>query len=413
MRAMALPAGIESITLPGAGDPVARMAIPQRYASVPSSLVTSSLLDALVTVARERWGHDDILIDSQLVEVRPGVYPGIPVWSAAPSTGSGVLVACLADEPLLEFSAADDVAVAPAAAVLHLPDGCRLRFRNPQKSQWVAVVLLRPRAGLTTLNRLRHCARVFTARPQVHTATWPAWASTDDFTFSSSFDELAAMPVFSDADIGKEPSFAGASYAFARQVGGPIVQAWLDRLPDDWRDDADLIIAAGRNELSPGWSPALLTWHMDGTSRCAKRADGTPDLRHPGRKARQLAACVGRASPTALLRGPVTVPEIPVGTPADLGQGVWQHRIGEQIAAGLVTATMAPRDRLFHYGWGGFHSCSVAQERGWRCFIKAMRGRGDTPSDRIVERGAIAWPSDGRSWPADALGIFPQDLPIS
>jgi hypothetical protein len=78
-----------------------------------------------------------------------------------------------------------------------------------------------------------------------------------------------------------------------------------------------------------------------------------------------------------------------------------------------VRATTAPLNQLFYFGWGVFHACSPAMGPGWRCFIKAMRGRGDTPANLSTPRSAVAWPNDGPWWPEDPLGVFPRELPLT
>lgn len=397
-----------------AADGFARASVPHRYTSeAPAIDAPGELLGQVLQHATERWGRDGFLVDTQIWQAHPGAFPGIPVWSATPPTGDGVLFACLADEPLVEVAGPDQPVPLPPDVVAHLPDGLRLRFREPTHNQPVAIILVRPRvAGIRAWNRPRVSARIFSPRATKPLGRWPDWASRQDFILHSGFGVLDPMPSFTNADIGSEITLGGTSYAYARQVGGPIAQAWLDRVPADWRDAPDMVIGAGRNELSPGWQPAFLVWHMDGTSRAFRRSDGTADLRHPGRKALRLGACVGKGSPTAFLRGTVRLPEIPIGE-QEVGGRVWAHLIQEHIDSGLVEATTAPSDQLFTWGWGGFHSCSESRLPGWRYFISASR-RGDTaPNQSGPQRnGAIVWPSDGQTWPSDVLGIFPNELPV-
>ena len=422
---MVLSTATAELTLTSAADPVARAAVTQCYACVPEALSGVAvgqhiLLHEAAALARERWGTGRILIDAQVVDVRPGTYPGMPVWSSTPESSTDeVLIACLADEVLLEFQIAGETVPGAHDRLLAVPSGTRLRFRAPtREQQTVIVLLLRPQDGLRAWNLPRHCARVFsstyngTARP-AGTVELPAWSRKPTLHFRSQLELLDRLPQFSEAQIAAEPLYNGASVAFARATGGPLMQAYLDRMPAAWYADPDLIIQVKRDELSPGWSPALLEWHMDGTSRAEKRSDGTPDLRRPGRQAQQLAACIGRVSPTALLAGDLTLPEVPEHADRELARHVWHVRIQEHLARGEVRATVAPCNQLFLFGWGGFHACSVAQEPGWRCFIKAMRGRGDVPANRMARRNAVAWPSDGTIWPSDPLGVFPQDLPFA
>lgn len=396
-----------------AADGWARAAVPHRYTSEPGAIdKPGDLLGQLLVHAAERWGRDNFLVDTQVFQAGPGAWPGIPVWSPAPRTGDGSLVSCLADEPLLELAGEGGPVPLAPDVVAHVPDGLRLRFRQPTHQQPIAIVLVRPRGGgLRAWNRPRVSARTFAPRAGKPLTRWPDWASREDFLFHSGFATHDPMPAFTTDDIGAEISLGGASYDHARRVGGPITQAWLDRMPAAWREAPDTAIVGLRNELSPGWQPAFLVWHMDGTSRAFRRSDGSADIRRPGRTALRLGACVGKGSPTAFLRGALRLPEVPVGE-QDAGP-VWAHLIQEHIDDGRVEATTAPSDQVFSWGWGGFHSCSESRVPGWRYFINASR-RGDTPANQSGPQGTgtIVWPSDGQRWPSDPLGIFPLDLPI-
>lgn len=388
------------------------------------------LLSALVEACRQRWGRDDLALDCQTLDLRPGQFPGLPVWHRLPDTSVGeVALLCLASEALLEVAddqpdpheAADrcrrrmtgvDGVMLPHDQVCFLAAGATVRFGAATSEQACVVALVRPRDGVPLRDRPRHGARVFTPSPTSAKHPLPEWATTRALSFRSHFSVVAAMPAFTQQQIADEPVLAGASPAFARAIGGPLMQAWLDRLPPEWHGD-DVIIQAKRDELSPGWWPCLVGWHMDGTSRAEKRSDGTPDLRNPVRMAEQVAACIGPTAATGMLLGDIALPEIPLDWPKEqAGGNVWQRLLLDAIADGTLTRTTAPSDTVFTFGWGAFHTCTRSAAPGWRMFLKAMRGRGDQPANRRPPRATIAWASDGDDWPSDPCGVFPQELPL-
>lgn len=394
-----------------AADGAAREAIPQRYSSEPASFASQGVMAAIVDAARQRWGADGFLVDAQVTEVRPGMYPGIPVWRPAPETGDGSLVACLADEPLLEVAGAAAGERVGGNALAHLADGARVRFHSPSNKQVVATVLVRPRAGLHAWNLPRYSARVFAPRVRL-TGDWPGWASARDVELHSDIEVVAPMPAFTDEDILAEPTMGGATFSHARDHGGPIAQAWLERLPREWRDD-QLAVGIRRHELSPGWSPGDGRWHLDINLSTPRRSDGRADLLQPLHALHSVVACVGRGAPTAYIRGSLRLPNPPVGTPEGESGQVWHHLVEEQVAAGRVEVGRAPRNHLFSLRWGSLHASAPSLEPGWRCFIAAMRPRGEGHPMYPVTRTVIVWPSDGPQWPSDDLGVFPRDLPLA
>lgn len=390
--------------------------VPQFYRSDAAMAgVAHPLLRELAERCRLRWPGLPLTIECQTLELKPGHVPGIPVWQRLPASVSGeVALACLATEALVQWRPHAEAPPAdlPRDGLCFVSAGVEVRFRAATTAQACVVALLRPADQGRVHNRHRHGARVFMPRPRPADHPLPEWAARRDLRFTSRFEVLAPMPAFTQTQIAQEPALSGASVAFAREVGGPITRAWLDRLPAEWTaPGADVVIANKRDELSPGWYSCLVHWHMDGTSRSAKRADGTPDLRNPVRRAEQIAACVGPSAPTGMLEGDLAMPEVPVGVEQGVGGAVWQRLILDDIAAGRLRQTVAPTGALFSFGWGVFHNCSRAEVPGWRMFLKIMRGRGDQPRNAMPERATLAWPSDGDEWPSDPCGVFPQELP--
>ncbi len=384
--------------------------LPMSYCvSAASAADRHPLLAAAVAAAANRWPGRELTLECQTVDLREGAAPGIPAEQPAPTTStSEVAIACLGDAPLLEVAGE----LVDACSLAFVRSGTPLRFHRTEHRQEVAVILLRPRDGRELARWERTGARVFAPAPTTPDGELPAWAKQRDLRFRSRYEVLAPMPRFSMAALAAEPQFRAAAPAFLLEHGGPIARAFVQRLPSAWLEPgADVIVQIHRDELSPGFAPALIHWHLDGTSRANRRSDGTPDLREPGRVSEQIIACVGPAAPTALLLGEVALPEIPVSTPAHEAAGVWQRLLLHEIAAGRLWPTTVPTDTVVAFGWGGFHTASKAGVEGWRLFAKAMRGRGDTPTNERRHRGTVAWPSNARHWPDDPCGVFPERLP--
>ncbi|MCW8132505.1 MAG: hypothetical protein KIS92_19310, partial [Planctomycetota bacterium] len=195
----------------------------------------------------------------------------------------------------------------------------------------------------------------------------------------------------------------------ALKIGGPLLRRFVAALPEDWRDpDADVVVSVKRNELAPGWSPAPVGWHIDGTHTADRHPDGRANLRNPGNTVEQILCCCGPAAPTRFLLGEIELPEPPLGSKQ--GQR-WQRELEAAADAGRMQRWNAPIDTLVAFGFGDFHTGATADVRGWRCFIKAMRGRGQLTHGGPVERSPVSWPADQPGLPEDPCGIFPDVLP--
>lgn len=413
----------------------AREYVPQFYRSSEATIRDAHpLLTELLRRAREAWGEEELTLESQTVDLDPGAAPGLPVWHRLPSSSSGeVLLACLADSPLVRHlpedapgSGAESNAACAARvpdvidgralsheAATFLPAGATVRFVPSPVRQTACVVLVRPRDGAWLLDRRRTCARRFEADPKRRRGPDVPWARDRSLEFDSTYDLEATLPTFSRDVLEREVLMAGARVRHARANGGPIVRAFVDAMPQSWRDDGETVMYVTRlDELSPGWWPTLTEWHLDGVGRSVRtRADGSPDFRDPESTTEQRCACIGPTAPTSLLVGRVRLPEPPLGLPAGQRSAVWNGVIAEQLARGDVHVEQVPAGKVFRFGWGAFHATSRSTRPGWRYFLKSMRGRNWTPPPRVLFRSHLSWDRESGAWPEDPCGVFPASFP--
>lgn len=380
--------------------------VPQLYRTDADDAVQLHPLFArAVAACRERWRIRELVVQSQTVDLRSGTHPGIPEPQTVGDEPNGeVAIACLGSEALLVCGGRR----CPPDALAFVACGNTLHFAAASTPGVAVVLRISADRDRGVSQRRRHCGRVFAPMPPLRRPL-PAWAFRRDLQFSSGFEVEAEVPPFSQQQVAEEPVFAAAATDELLRHGGPIAKSFVAALPAAWRaHGADVIVQVKRDELSPGWYPELINWHMDGTSRANRRSDDSVDLRNPGRKVEQLLLCVGPASPTAMLIGDVRLPEPPLGLAPGAAAGIWQRLLLDDLAAGALTVTTVPERRLCRFHWGAFHTATRSQAPGWRLFVKAMRGRGDRPRNERPRRAAITWPLGQRPLPDDPCGVFPE-----
>jgi hypothetical protein len=376
----------------------------------------------LVDACAERWGGAPIVVDLQVVRVDDRSVTAPPF--ACPLYDPAWLRTRPSDEVALLVAAPHPVLGGDAGPLPHdgepvfLPAGLPIagRYLPPGAAAEVVVALARRAGDIEVLNHPRRGARRFQSRLDVTPAegTLPAWARERTLQFHSGYRVLGRLPAFDAATIALEPCYEFCHPAWLEVHGGPIGRAFAAALPDDWRDPAaDVVVISSLDELSPGFWPILNVWHIDGTSRIRQRPDGRPDHANPGRRPDSIACCVGSTAMTGLLAGRVSLPGGPLNAPPAEIEAVWQRTFLEAIDRGELVECQAPPYALVHLGFGDFHGGAVSKAPGWRYFVKAMRGRGERPANRVVAhaRNVVCWPDDVRGWPTDALGVFPASLP--
>lgn len=185
------------------------------------------------------------------------------------------------------------------------------------------------------------------------------------YTFESSLRRIGDMPVFPEPVIKDEPMLFSASVRCARESGGAITQAFLNRLPGGW-DGHDTIIDTRVHMLMPGWYPCIPGWHHDDVPR--SRADGQPNYDTPEYKAVHIMALVnGGICPTLFAVGDITLPRVPDG---EVVYEKW-HPLVE--AATELRVMECAAQGIYQFDWQSFHRGQKARASGWRWFGRASR----------------------------------------
>ena len=179
---------------------------------------------------------------------------------------------------------------------------------------------------------------------------------------------LGRIPLFPESAIRDEPALRGAPVEWARAHGGPIIQAFIEALPEDWLTDPTTRIRSMPVWLRKGWGSGHVGWHLDGVQG---REDGQEDWIHGRPAAFQRIACnMGTNAPTRILVGGVTLTQYPLGQPANV---LWSQQLADALAAQKVRAMDAQEGELFLLTSSTFHSLSAASRDGWRMFFDANR----------------------------------------
>lgn len=393
--------------------------LPQWYRGRRNQLPDHPACHAAWALARRLLPHRPLRIDSQSARIRSGASIGIPVWQHTRWAAPHAVLVCFADEALLEICGADEQPRrVPSGEAVALQATDRIRFHPAVEQQDASLLLVRSAEPELPPPRARVSARVFVPpMPPEQAEPIPdeELAAMPQLHFDSRADIIGRLPPSTPQEVADEPLFQPCPLEEARAAGGPLIQRFLEHLPAHWREPgADVLIKACRDEVSPGWNPTRVGFHIDGTSRIPnKRSDGHPDLRNPERTVDQLLVCCGPGAPTRFLLGPVRVPEPPLGERAKAVGQQWQRLLHQQVAAGMLRHWQAPADAVVHYGFGGFHTGADSQVSGWRCFLRGFldRREDETPAFRPIDRNSISWPINADHFPDDPCGVFPEDAP--
>ncbi|MBI1380298.1 MAG: hypothetical protein GC161_04340 [Planctomycetaceae bacterium] len=387
----------------------------QWYRATAHEFAGRPALAPSIELARRVLG-EALWIENQCARVGAGVSFAIPVRQVATWAARGAVLVYLADQVLLEVTRPESAPeLVPPRTPVVLDPAHAVRFLTASTEQESELVLIRAAAPSMLPPRRRFSARVFARTPSSSGEQLSVdWTKQRLLHFLSHPRIVAQLEPATMEDVASEPIFDACAIPMASTIGGPLLHRFLEALPPDWRvPSADVRVGVTRDELSPGWNPCAVNFHIDGTSRVRKRADGHPDLVDPGPTVDQMIACFGPASPTRFLVGEVVLPEPPAGDVARAAGPRWATILDEHLRSGRLTEWNAPSDALVEFGFGVFHTGAVSRRPGWRCFVKAMRNRGDpmptAPTYR--DRNSVSWPIDGPEYPSDPCGVFPEDVP--
>ena len=191
-----------------------------------------------------------------------------------------------------------------------------------------------------------------------------------NFVFNSQISLGDSLPDFTQDQIKSEVMLFSADYHFAKQVAGPLTLAFLDALPEDWKEAKDLIIDSRVHMLMKDFFyPCIPGFHHDDVPRRA--SDGQPDYFNPAYRSEHVMALVnGNICPTRFALGEATFPDV---EPGEVYYRVWHPMVEEKIKSGELISQDAVSNRLIFFNDRTWHEGVIAREDGWRWFIRASR----------------------------------------
>ncbi len=216
----------------------------------------------------------------------------------------------------------------------------------------------------------------------------------------SSVSTLDFLEPHTQEEIRHEPAFFGASVAFARERGGPIMQDFLDKLPDIFGEGG--VIDSRSHMLMPGWFPCIPGWHHDDVPRPPVpvgqhfAAGGQPDYVNPAYRSRHVMVLVGAAvAPTQFARGTIHLPHVPDG---EVIYRHWHNVVDEAVASGALRVREAQEGELLSFNDRSLHQGVPARFSGWRHFIRISFGSDRKPVNELRGQTQVYLPAPMAGW---------------
>lgn len=187
------------------------------------------------------------------------------------------------------------------------------------------------------------------------------------------------LPAYADEQIKNEPMLFNCDLHHAYEMGGPITRAFLELLPDDWKE-GPLVVDSRVHMLMPGWHPCIPGWHHDDVPR--SRSDGQPDYDSPLRSRHIMAVVNADLCPTEIAHGTDHFEDVPIGT---VVYKQWHREVEQKLRAGSHLTLDRVRDRvLLEFDDRTWHQGTAAVGTGWRFFVRASRYEN---AERRIDRG--------------------------
>ena len=231
---------------------------------------------------------------------------------------------------------------------------------------------------------------------------------TRPHTFNSGFELLNHFGCSADVETVKnEEMFFNCDLDFARLHGGPITHAFIDALPEDWKQ-GDVVFDSRVHMLMPGDSPAIPGYHHDDIYRrpnplgqqfneAGQPIAPQPDYDDLKYKSEHIMGLVNaHVAPTIFAKGKCTMPAVPEG---DNIYRLWHDKVEELIESGEMETFEAPDRQLIGFSWQDFHTGQPANQFGWRWFGRVSRNtdRVDNITNEIRRNANVykAYPTQG------------------
>ncbi len=207
--------------------------------------------------------------------------------------------------------------------------------------------------------------------------------------FNPTADHIGCMDERSDDELKNEPMLYSASPEFAMEHGGPLTEEFLTHVPmeDGWVIDSKVVM------LKPGWMPAIGGWHCD----AVRRPNGQPDFSATPDTDEHIVAVIGEPR-IIWITEPITliVPREGKVWPT-LSRQLEAMTTGLGPEPGLLTTGRFPDRSVIKFGTYDLHRTQVAEESGWRFFIRASKAN-HRPHNEIRRQVQVYVESEMAGW---------------
>jgi len=177
-------------------------------------------------------------------------------------------------------------------------------------------------------------------------------------TVQSSVEILATFPDFPESAICDEVSQARVSIDEA-MLAGPIHRAFIEMLPEAWRNDPGVEIFSRTVWLKEGWYPMAPSFHLDWGQDDAETTVET------------IMLCLGDASRTEFILGAIELPE---RNNERHGKVHWDELVAAGLSSGRLESWRIEPGKLIRFDNRTLHRAMPAEKTGWRMLIRAIRG---------------------------------------
>ena len=208
--------------------------------------------------------------------------------------------------------------------------------------------------------------------------------------FQSEISLGPTLPDFTQEQVKNEPMLFNCDVDFARKIGGPVTNAFIDALPQQYQYG---VIDTRVHMLIPGWYPCIPGWHHDDVPRSTPT--GQPNYNNPEYFSRHCCALINAAvAPTEFLLGSVQVPTPPDG---QVIYRVWDDYLeGTGIEEGRRFS--APDRQLIFFDANTFHRGVAAVSSGWRWFGRISINTNRKPTNEIRRQVQVYMGAVNAGW---------------
>lgn len=178
--------------------------------------------------------------------------------------------------------------------------------------------------------------------------------------FTPTVDFLSRLPHFPPEVVRQERSLCRVPVQRALALAGPVHRAFLEALPQSWRQDPQVEIFSRMLWMKEGWLPFAGGFHCDWGP--------TPEAPQP---VHTLMANFGGCSYTEFVTNALELPEPPPGV--DLRRHQAQE-VTRRAQRQELTLLRMPEETLVLFDNQTWHRATPAVATGWRLLVRAIRG---------------------------------------